>query len=61
MIKNKSNGKVFRNVLIIFIILLILGCSLYLIYQNKIYNKKQEEDKKREQAREISSYYNIVA
>ncbi|MDD6093722.1 MAG: polysaccharide deacetylase family protein [bacterium] len=57
MIKNKSNGKVFINVLIIFIILLILGCSLYLIYQNKIYNKKQEEDKKREQAREISSYY----
>lgn len=57
MMKNKSNENVFRNVLIIFIILLILGCSLYLIYQNKIYNKKQEEEKKREQAREISSYY----
>ena len=52
----KSN--LLKNLFIILFIILIFGCSLFLIYKNKIYDKELSDKNDMEQARKIIKYFN---
>lgn len=58
MNKNAKKSNLLKNLFIILFIILILGCSLLLIYKNKVYDNKLINKKDIEQAKMISEYFN---